>query len=124
MAKLGYTNNWTAGVPLPGGDFAWDGGPALAANLRQDHAFLTQAWADRLVHTYGTCAHQLLAGAHDAADLGQDFGATLTARELEYLRDQEYARTGEDVLWRRTKLGLRLDADQRAAVSAWMEENT
>ncbi|WP_421701885.1 glycerol-3-phosphate dehydrogenase [Aliiroseovarius sp.] len=124
MGKLGYTNNWTAGVPLPGGDFAWDGGPALAASLRKDHAFLTEAWADRLVHTYGTCAHQLLAGAHDAADLGQDFGGTLTEAELTYLRDEEYARTGEDVLWRRTKLGLRLNPDQRAAVSAWMEENT
>jgi glycerol-3-phosphate dehydrogenase len=124
MAKLGHADTWTAGVPLPGGDFAWDGGPALAAGLRKDYPFLTDSWADRLVHTYGTCARTLLGGAREAADLGRDFGATLTEAELTYLRDHEYARTGEDVLWRRTKLGLRLDEGQRAAVSAWMEENT
>ena len=123
MAKLGHTDSWTARVPLPGGDFAWDGGPALAAALRRDYPFLTDPHAQRLVYTYGTCARALLRNASSMADLGTDFGATLTTRELEYLRDHEFARSGEDVLWRRTKLGLRLDADQRAAVAAWMEEN-
>ncbi|WP_300514506.1 glycerol-3-phosphate dehydrogenase [Aliiroseovarius sp.] len=124
MAKLGHGHSWTAGVPLPGGDFAWDGGPALAAALRREYPFLTEVWADRLVHTYGTCARRMLGAARDSAGLGRDFGATLTESELTYLRDHEFARTGEDVLWRRTKLGLRLNETQRAAVGAWMEENT
>ena len=122
LAKLGHDDIWTAGAPLPGGDFAWDGAPALIASLQAEYPFLTESWADRLVHTYGTCARDLLRDAQDADALGTDFGATLTAAELTYLRDHEYARTGEDVLWRRTKLGLRLDDAQRAAVAAWMED--
>lgn len=123
LAKLGHDDIWTAGAPLPGGDFAWDGGPALVADLQAEYPFLTHGWADRLVHTYGTCARDMLGDAAEISALGTDFGATLTAAELAYLRDYEYARTGEDVMWRRTKLGLHLNDTQRAAVSQWMEDN-
>jgi glycerol-3-phosphate dehydrogenase len=112
---------WTAGVPLPGGDFPVDGVPRLVADLRARHPFLTAPWALRLVRAYGTEATRILDGADSPAALGRDFGATLTEAELRWLMEKEYARTAADVVWRRSKLGLRLDADQIAAIDAWME---
>lgn len=111
---------WTLGVPLPGGDFPWDGAAALQAGLLRDYPFLDARWAARLVRAYGTDARHLLGDANRAEDLGALFGATLTARELDWLRDREWARTAEDVLWRRSKLGLRLTEGETAAVSDWM----
>ena len=107
---------WTAGVPLPGGDFPVDGAGALADGLRRDHPFLTPAWAMRLVRAYGTEAAEVLGGARTAADLGRDFGATLTEAELRWMVRREWARDAEAVLWRRSKLGLRLTPEQVAAV--------
>lgn len=120
LQKLKEGRPWTAIVALPGGDMPWDGAQALATELQTTHGFLSDAWAMRLVRTYGTRARQILRGANTAADLGTDFGATLTQAELAYLFDVEFAQTGEDVLWRRTKLGLRLSDDEAAAVDAWM----
>lgn len=111
---------WTAGVALPGGDFAHDGGPALVAGLQRDYPFLSDFWTRRLVRAYGTEARSILGDAKTAADLGQDFGATLTAAEVNWLMTHEYARSAEDVIWRRSKLGLRLTEDQVAVLDAWM----
>ncbi len=121
LDKLGVPGAWTAGVPLPGGDFPWDGAPALAEGLVSDYPFLDRAWAARLVRLYGTEARGLLGGATTAVELGRNFGATLTEAELHWLHEKEFARTAEDVLWRRTKLGLRLSATEVAAVSEWFE---
>lgn len=123
VTKLGLGENWTAGVAMPGGDFAWDGVPDLAAQLQQKFPFLTERWAMRLATTYGTRAFALLGKAQIRKDLGEDFGADLTSAELAYLRDQEFAMTGEDVLWRRTKLGLRLTKEQQETVNVWMRDN-
>ena len=112
---------WTAGVALPGGDFPVDGAPKLAADLRAAHPFLSEAWARRLVRAYGTEAAEIVKDATCAADLGQNFGATLTEAEIRWLMDREWARTAEDVLWRRSKLGLRLSAEEAAALDEWME---
>ncbi|SEN73379.1 homodimeric glycerol 3-phosphate dehydrogenase (quinone) [Loktanella fryxellensis] len=109
---------WTAGVPLPGGDFPVDGVERLIAELASGYPFLTQAWARRLIRAYGTDARLILGQARGAADLGQDFGATLTAAEVDWLMTHEFARTAEDILWRRSKLGLR-QADA-AAIDAYM----
>ena len=114
------TGSWTAGVPLPGGDFPVDGVPALIAALRRAHPFLTGPWARRLVRAYGTDAARMLAGADSAAAMGRDFGATLTETELRWLMAHEFARRADDVVWRRSKLGLRMTPDQIAAVDAWM----
>ncbi|MGG7564565.1 glycerol-3-phosphate dehydrogenase [Rhodovulum sp. DZ06] len=114
--------DWTAGVSLPGGDFPVDGAPALAEGLRRDHPFLDAKWATRLVRAYGTEAADILRGAAAPADLGEDFGATLTQSEVEWLMDREWARTAEDVLWRRSKLGLRLTAEQAARLDDWMAD--
>ena len=121
MEKLGQQGHWTAGVPLPGGDFAWDGAPALAEGLRRDYPFLDAAWAARLVRLYGTEARTLLGTAQSKADLGRDFGATLTEAELVWLQTQEFARSAEDVIWRRTKLGLRLSEAEVAGVAQWFD---
>ncbi|WP_108257821.1 glycerol-3-phosphate dehydrogenase [Mangrovicoccus ximenensis] len=111
---------WTAGAPLPGGGFPVDGVPALVADLRARFPFLDDAWALRLVRAYGTEAAEILDGAREIGDLGRDFGGTLTEREVRWLMDREFARRAEDVLWRRGKLGLRLDESQAAALQAWM----
>ncbi|SHE91291.1 homodimeric glycerol 3-phosphate dehydrogenase (quinone) [Ruegeria intermedia] len=112
---------WTAGVALPGGDFPVDGVQGLIDGLMAEYGFLTQSWARRLVRAYGTEARLILGDAKSAADLGEDFGATLTEREVVWLMDKEYARTAQDVIWRRNKLGLRLSADQVARLDAWMQ---
>ncbi len=111
---------WTAGVALPGGDFPVDGVATLIAELRARHPFLTAPWAQRLVRAYGTEAATILAGAAGPADLGPDFGGTLTGREVDWLMAREWARTPEDVLWRRSRLGLRLTPAQVAALGDYM----
>lgn len=112
---------WTAGVPLPGGDFPVDGFDTLVTTLQQQYPFLTSRWATRLVRAYGTEAQLLLADATSVADLGQDFGATLMEREVLWLMENEYARRAEDIVWRRSKLGLRFSADQIAVLDQWMQ---
>jgi glycerol-3-phosphate dehydrogenase len=112
--------NWTARVPLPGGDFPQDGVAALTARLKADHPFLTDYWAGRLIRAYGTEAWAVLRGARSMSELGRDFGATLTEAEVSWLMTREYARRAADVVWRRSKLGLRLTPDQIAALDEWM----
>ncbi|SPH23419.1 Aerobic glycerol-3-phosphate dehydrogenase [Defluviimonas aquaemixtae] len=120
---LGVTKgNWTAGVPLPGGDFPVDGVDALAEVLAARCPFLAPKTVRRLIRTYGTEAEAVLGLVESKADLGRDFGAGLTEREVRWLMAKEYARTAEDVLWRRTKLGLRMSADEIAALDGWMAE--
>ena len=114
-------SSWTAGAPLPGGDFPVDGVPALIARLRTDHPFVDERWACRLVRAYGTEATKLLGDAHAAADLGHCFGWNLTEAEVRWLMTREWAVTADDILWRRSKLGLRLTADEAMALDAWMK---
>ena len=119
--RLGNSKgHWTAGAHLPGGDFAVGGAPVLAAHLAKAHPFLTERWALRLVRAYGTEAEQVLNGAKEASELGRDFGATLTEAEVRWLMEREYARTAEDVVWRRSKLGLRMSEAEVAALDDWM----
>ena len=113
-------DHWTAGVALPGGDFPVDGVDRLIADLLGHYPFLTRNWAARLIRAYGTEARLILGDAKSATDLGRDFGATLTEAELRWLMTHEYALTAQDVVWRRSKLGLRLGADQIAAIDSFM----
>ncbi|KIT18027.1 glycerol-3-phosphate dehydrogenase [Jannaschia aquimarina] len=113
---------WTHYVPLPGGDFPVDGQHGQATALKAAYPFLTDHWAIRLVRAYGTQAPEVLGAAKTAADLGEDFGATLTAAEVAWQMDEEWARKAEDVAWRRTKLGLRLDEAQMSRLDAWMAD--
>ena len=110
---------WTAGAPLPGGERLEDP-KALALALRDRYSWLPEDLARRWSTTYGTRAWALLEGVQEAADLGESFGGGLHAREVDYLRREEWARTVEDILWRRTKLGLELDAGQRDALDRYL----
>jgi len=113
-------SQWTAGVPLPGGDFPVGDVDRLIAELRSGYPFLTDRWARRLVRAYGTEAKELLGEARTTGDLGRDFGADLTAREVRWLMTREFARRADDVVWRRSKLGLRMTPEQIAALDGWM----
>lgn len=116
----GLAAPWTAGAPLPGAGFAPQALEAEIAALRAAYPFLGEDWALRLFRAYGREAQEMLGDATGPADLGRDFGATLTEAELDWMVRREYARTAEDALWRRSKLGLRLDAGAQAAVADWI----
>jgi glycerol-3-phosphate dehydrogenase len=111
---------WTATAPLPGGDMDVSAVVALTAELMRDHPFLAHAHANRLAHAYGTRATKLLGNSKSMADLGQSFGDTLTEAEVKYLMASEWAVSAEDVVWRRSKLGLRLTAAEISALDDWM----
>ncbi|MBB5752689.1 glycerol-3-phosphate dehydrogenase [Prosthecomicrobium pneumaticum] len=111
---------WTATAPLPGGDFAHDGFAAEVAKLEAAYPFLAPAHAARLVRLYGTQAHALLGDARGTADLGRLFGLDLYEKEIHWLMAKEWARRAEDVLWRRTKRGLRLSRQEAAALDEFM----
>jgi glycerol-3-phosphate dehydrogenase len=106
---------WTRDRPLPGGDFAIDGIEALKAGLRQDFAFLSEEDADRIARAYGTRARIWLERPQ-----GRDFGGGLRQAEVDYLVAEEWAVSAEDVLWRRTKLGLRLSKEQAAELEKYL----
>lgn len=115
------TGNWTAGVALPGGDFAVNGVGDLISGLKKDYAFLDDFWARRLVKAYGTEAREILSSAETVDDMGAAFGATLTEREVIWLMEREYAQTAEDVIWRRSKLGLRMSKAEVVKLNKWMK---
>jgi glycerol-3-phosphate dehydrogenase len=111
---------WTAKSPLPGGDLDVSAISALAAELIRKYPFLSLAHANRLAHAYGTRAGKVLGHAKSADELGQSFGATLTEREVRYLMSSEWALTADDIVWRRSKLGLRLSPAEIAAIDDWI----
>lgn len=113
---------WTASAPLPGGDFQVAGRGALAGELMLAHPFLKREHAERLVRLYGTRSREILKGASDEAALGTRFGADLYQREVAWLMANEWARTAQDVLWRRTKMGLRFSEAEAKALDDWMSE--
>jgi glycerol-3-phosphate dehydrogenase len=126
MARLapffpGLRGDWTVSATLPGGDFPWDGVAALCQAMSRRYGFLTERMLHRLVRSYGTLVPAVMGEAARMEDLGMRFGADLTEREVAWLRDTEWARTAEDVLWRRSKLGLRFSPDEAAALARWLE---
>jgi glycerol-3-phosphate dehydrogenase len=114
---------WTAGAQIAGGNFPADSGvPHLCLALRAAYPFLSEAHAHRLALNYGTRAPSFLAGARQAADLGPWFGGDLTAAEVAFLCSEEWAMTAEDILWRRTRLGLQLSPSEAANLAGWMAD--
>lgn len=118
------TGAWTASAPLPGGDFAAGKRSGLERQLMGQYPFLTPAHAQRMIDTYGTLANKVLGAAKSFADLGERFGDTLSAREVDYLCAHEWAQSADDVLFRRTKLGLGLDGRALRALEAYMSAKT
>ena len=117
---VGGRADWTAHAPLPGGDFPMQGLPVLMEGLARDYPFLPPATVDRVARAYGTRARLWLDQAEGLNDLGPHFGEGLTGAEVDYLMTREWAQTADDVLWRRSKLGLRMDAAGVAALDAHM----
>ena len=114
--------SWTADSPLPGGDFVYDGIETLIERALRSWPFLGADQARRLVRAYGTLVFtDVFEAVHAPADLGARFGADLTEAEVRYLMRKEWAETADDVLWRRSKLGLRFSDAERAALDAFMK---
>lgn len=116
----GSKQGWTDQVPLPGGDLPRGDFAAFLAGVRQRWPFLPDTVSARLARCYGTRISDIVTGAKAFEDLGTDFGAGLTRAEADYLRTHEWARTSEDILWRRTKAGLTMNEEQRANFARWM----
>jgi glycerol-3-phosphate dehydrogenase len=113
---------WTKGTALPGGDFAVDGIETLIDRIRKSWPFLSEAHARRLARAYGTRVRHILGSANSLNDLGPNLGADLTAAEVRYLMTHEWAQTDDDVLWRRSKLGLRLSRGDRARLASFIAD--
>ena len=113
---------WTATSPLPGGDFPVTGFTSELQKLRAVYPFLASRHAARLFRLYGRMAYAILGDATSLDDLGECFGHDLYAAEMDHLVEKEWAMTAEDVLWRRTKLGLRLDGAEKERVAAWLRD--
>jgi glycerol-3-phosphate dehydrogenase len=111
---------WTAKAPLPGGDFAWDRFDEEVDGARERWRFLTEAQAQRLVAAYGSRMKTVLGDAKTRADLGPGFGPELTGAEVRYLMAEEWARFPDDILWRRSKLGLTMPPEDREALAKFM----
>jgi glycerol-3-phosphate dehydrogenase len=124
MAKIGIFFDalppWTAGSTLPGGDFPVDGIDALVAEARDRWPFLDAPHARRLIRAYGRRIERILKDAQSMDDLGPRLTGNLTGAEVRYLVENEWAQSADDVLWRRSKLGLDVTPEQRSALSQFI----
>jgi len=110
--QIADRRGWTGRAALPGGDFPMQAFDALRRELSEDYPFLAPREAVRLARYYGTEAAAILGKATKPSDLGRHFGGGLTEAEIEHMRRNEWATTSDDVLWRRSKLGLHLSKEQ------------
>jgi glycerol-3-phosphate dehydrogenase len=110
---------WTKEAPLPGGAFSDK--TSLKSELQLSYPWLPASVIERYGRQYGLLCHKFLTGVTSVDGLGQDFGAQLYQAEVDYLIHFEWAQTVEDVLWRRTKHGLRLNDEQKRALSQYIE---
>jgi glycerol-3-phosphate dehydrogenase len=111
---------WTGDAPLPGGSMPGADFEAFLAGLTRAAPFLPAETARRLARAYGTNARRILGSARSLAELGESFDGGLTAAEVDYLVHHEWARTPDDILWRRSKLGLRTGPDSAARLAAYL----
>lgn len=109
---------WTASATLPGGDLPQRNVTIYAERLSREYPFLNAEAALRLARSYGTETRKILGTARRIDDLGRSFGYGFTERELQWLVEEEWAQSAEDVLWRRSKLGLHLDQNAVTAIGA------
>ncbi len=114
--------SWTASAALPGGDIPKGDVVAFISELMRQYPFLSRDLVHALARRHGSLARGVLKGVKRAEDLGKLFGATLCAREIDYFVEHEWARSVENILWRRTKEALRLDDAEQLAVSDYLQE--
>ena len=112
---------WTKGSKLPGGEFGPKEFDSQVERLNELYPSLPDRLLRRLARQFGTRAATLLGSAKRMEDLGETYGADLTQREVDYLVDYEWARTADDILWRRTKLGLRIGLGDKARLDAYLQ---
>jgi glycerol-3-phosphate dehydrogenase len=113
---------WTKDAPLIGGDFISH--DSLNAAMTEQYPWLDIVVRERFVRSYGTLVHQILSSCHATADMGKHFGAGLYECEVNYLINSEWAKSADDVLWRRTKLGLRLSNEEQHTLSEFMSSTS
>jgi glycerol-3-phosphate dehydrogenase len=111
---------WTAEEPLPGGALGGEGYAAWLSKLTSRHCGLPAEWVEGIARRHGSLAERVLEDVRAPQDLGQHFGAGLTAREIDFMLRYEHAVDAEDILWRRSKAGLELSAVERQAVEAYI----
>ncbi|MFK7866736.1 MAG: glycerol-3-phosphate dehydrogenase [Alphaproteobacteria bacterium] len=113
--------DWTAGVPLPGGAFPVDGVDDLLAGLKKAYPFMTDAHADRFIKSYGSDSALMLGNIKSIQDMGAHFGHDLYEIEVKWLLNNEFALNAQDILWRRSKLGLYLTKAQADDLDKWIK---
>ncbi len=113
---------WTGDTHLPGGDFATDGMETEIGKLENTFDFLDTAYLSRLVRTYGTRTNRILADVKNITDLGENFGYRLYQKEVEYLIKHEWALSMEDILFRRTKLGIKFSGNQKKKLAQFVSD--
>jgi glycerol-3-phosphate dehydrogenase len=127
LAKLSpFTHKpkeWTAHAPLPGADMPGADPVAYEQVFKGRYPWLPEAMAHRYVGAYGTLSERIVAGASSIADLGLDFGDGLYEREVRWLVTREWAKTAQDILWRRTRLGLRAAPETEEKLARWLEQH-
>ncbi len=111
---------WTADAALPGGDFPFDEVEARITELQRKYSFFSPQNVRRIFRAYGTLAEKMFDNARFATDMGRSFGP-LSEREINYLIAEEFVREPDDILWRRSKLGLHLSADEQKALRDYMK---
>ena len=117
----GLRPSWSAQVHLPGGGLGPHGLPGLLLELARRHPHLSPELLEALARRHGTLAARVLGTAQTEAELGEHFGAGLYAAEVNYLTAHEWARTAEDILWRRTKCGLKIDEAARGRLADYLK---
>jgi glycerol-3-phosphate dehydrogenase len=115
---------WTSGTRLPGGHFPVDGYQALVEKISADYPFLNAKLAQRLARLYGTDSFKLLAQKASVEELGEYFGGELYAAEVDYLVENEWVQQADDLLYRRTKLGLVLTEQEQSALNNYLASNS
>lgn len=113
---------WTKDMPLPGGDFDGHTFEGISELINQQYPWLPDSMMLRLLHQYGTRIHNVIGQAASLDDLGEHFGNDLYENELHYLVNHEWAHTTDDILFRRTKLGLLLTDTEKERVSSWLNQ--
>jgi len=126
LTKLGpllqTRGTWTGNAPLPGG-YMPQGLQQFTSDCAARYRFLDEFTLARLIAAYGSRTPDILRDAKDWGDLGKSFGSGLTEAELDYLIAREWATTAEDVVWRRSKLGLHLSTSEMHELKVWIQSN-
>lgn len=119
----GMGSPWTAGAPLPGGDFEPHRRDELMAACVERYPFVPESVATRWFRSYGLDTEAVTGGATTISDLGRDFGGGLFEVEVTWMVEKEWAQTLEDILWRRSKLGLKAENIETTALEQWLEQH-